>query len=268
MWRNKMASEAQHQDLSVKPHANSHIKKVIGVISGKGGVGKSLTTSILAAKAAKEGKEVALIDADVTGPSIPTIFGLRGMLTGTENSIYPMETKSGIKVVSLNLMTNDPAEPVIWRGPVISGLIRQFWSDVEYGDVDELYVDMPPGTGDVPLTVFQSLPVDAVIVVATPQDLVSLIVEKAVRMANMMDIPVMGLVMNMAYMNCPHCSEKVYPFGEGKAEELANKFGIPFTGELPIDPRLAEACDKGQIESLELHYLDEISAAIGRIKSK
>ena len=263
-----MANESGHNDFYVAPNVNSHVKKVIGVISGKGGVGKSLTTSILAVKAAKEGKRVAVIDADVTGPSIPTIFGLSGMLTGTETSIIPMETITGIKVVSLNLMTNDPGEPVIWRGPVISGLIRQFWSDVEYGDVDELYVDMPPGTGDVPLTVFQSLPVDALVVVATPQDLVSLIVEKAVRMANMMDIPVIGLVMNMAYMKCPHCDEVIHPFGEGKTKELADRFGIPFIGELPIDPSLAKSCDEGKIEYLELPYLEDISSAIDRVKPR
>ena len=263
-----MPNEAAHDDLRVAANVNSHVKKVIGIISGKGGVGKSLTSSILAVKAAKEGKKVALIDADITGPSIPTIFGLSGMITGTETSMIPMETRTGIKVISLNLLTDDPGAPVIWRGPVMAGLIRQFWSDVEYGDIDELYVDMPPGTGDVPLTVFQSLPVDALIVVATPQDLVSLIVEKAVRMANLMDIPVIGLVMNMAYMVCPHCNEKIHPFGEGKTEELAKKFGIPFTGELPIDSSLAENCDKGMIEFLELPYLDDISNAIDRVKPR
>lgn len=263
-------AEEQHEmpDLRAPNNPHSHIKKVIGIISGKGGVGKSLTTSILAAKAAKEGKKVAIIDADITGPSIPTIFGLKGMVTGTEEAIVPMETRSGIKVISLNLLTDDPAEPVIWRGPVISGLIKQFWTNVEWGEIDELYVDMPPGTGDVPLTVFQSLPVDAVICVATPQDLVSLIVEKAVRMASMMNIPLVGLVMNMAYMVCPHCNEKVYPFGEGKVEALANHFGIPFVGELPIDPSLAEACDLGKIEDLPLNYLDEIYDCIDRIKAK
>ncbi len=264
-----MAEQNQEMpDLRAPNNPNSHIKKVIGVISGKGGVGKSLTTSILAAKAVREGKKVGIIDADITGPSIPTIFGLSGMVRGTEESIIPMETRTGIKVISLNLLTDDPAAPVIWRGPVISGLIKQFWTNVEWGEIDELYVDMPPGTGDVPLTVFQSLPVDAVICVATPQDLVSLIVEKAVRMANMMDIPMVGLVMNMAYMVCPHCNELVYPFGEGKVEALANHFGIPFCGELPIDPSLAEACDEGRIEDLPLNYLDEIYDAICRIRSK
>lgn len=258
----------QTTDFRVPQHANSHVHKVIGVISGKGGVGKSLTTSILAVKASREGKKVAIIDADVTGPSIPTIFGLSGRLTGTENSIYPMETKKGIKAVSLNLMTDDPGEPVVWRGPVISGLVRQFWGDVEWGDADELYVDMPPGTGDVPLTVFQSMPIDAVIVVATPQDLVSLIVEKAVRMAEMMNIPILGLVMNMAYLKCPHCDEVIHPFGEGRTADLAARFGIPFVGELPIDPSLASNCDSGKIEDAELPYLDDICAGINRIRGK
>ena len=252
----------------LEPHKNSKIKKVIGVVSGKGGVGKSLTTSLLAVKAAQSGKKVAIIDADITGPSIPRIFGLSGMLTGTENSIYPALTEKGIKVVSLNLMTNDPGAPVVWRGPVISGLIRQFWTDVEYGDIDELYVDMPPGTGDVPLTVFQSLPVNAIVVVATPQELVSMIVEKAVRMAEMMDIPILGLVMNMAYLDCPKCGEKIFPFGEGRTEEIANKFSIPFIAELPIDPQFTKACDNGKIEELDVTYLNEISEAIGRLKTK
>ncbi len=256
------------KSMLLEQNQNSNIKKVIGVVSGKGGVGKSLTTSLLAVRAKQEGKKVAIIDADITGPSIPKIFGLTEMLTGTEKSIYPAKTKSGIEVVSLNLMTDDPGSPVIWRGPVISGLVRQFWTDVEYGEIDELYVDMPPGTGDVPLTVFQSLPVDAIVVVATPQDLVSMIVEKAVRMAAMMDIPVIGLVMNMAYMVCPKCGEKLYPFGEGKAQELADKFSIPFVAELPIEKEFSEACDNGQIEEKEVPELAEISEAVHRLHKR
>ena len=202
------------KSMLLEQNQNSNIKKVIGVVSGKGGVGKSLTTSLLAVRAKQEGKKVAIIDADITGPSIPKIFGLTEMLTGTEKSIYPAKTKSGIEVVSLNLMTDDPGSPVIWRGPVISGLVRQFWTDVEYGEIDELYVDMPPGTGDVPLTVFQSLPVDGVIVVTSPQDLVGMIVAKAVNMASLMKIPVLGIVENMSFYRCPDCGREHAIFGE------------------------------------------------------
>ena len=246
------------KSMLLEQNQNSNIKKVIGVVSGKGGVGKSLTTSLLAVRARQEGKKVAIIDADITGPSIPKIFGLTEMLTGTEKSIYPAKTKSGIEVVSLNLMTDDPGSPVIWRGPVISGLVRQFWTDVEYGEIDELYVDMPPGTGDVPLTVFQSLPVDGIIVVTSPQELVSLIVEKAVRMANMMNVPVVAMVENMAYFDCPHCGERLYPYGKGNEEE-AKRLGIPFYASLPIDPKLAALCDAGDIESVEGGYLEDLS---------
>ncbi len=238
----------------------SNVKKVIAVVSGKGGVGKSLTTSLLAVNAQRDGKSVAIMDADVTGPSIPTIFGLSEMATGSETAIFPVRTATGIEAMSLNLLTDDPAEPVIWRGPIIAGLIKQFWSDVAYGDVDELYIDMPPGTGDVPLTVFQSIPVNGIVIVATPQDLVSLIVEKALRMAKKMNIPVLGLVMNMSYLNCPHCGEKIYPFGN--PEEIASNHGIDLVSSLPIDPKLAELCDKGSIEEYEGRYLDEISKAI------
>lgn len=245
----------------------SHVKKVIAVMSGKGGVGKSLTTSILAVNAARDGKRVAIIDADVTGPSIPTIFGLHETLYGTETMIFPAKTKTGIEAVSLNLLTEDPTEPVVWRGPVVSGLIKQFWSNVAYGEIDELYVDMPPGTSDVPLTVFQSLPVDAIVVVTSPQDLVSLIVEKAVKMAAMMDKPILGVVENMAYLNCPHCREKIYPFGKG-AEDITKKYGIPHFDSMPIDSKLAASCDAGDIESYEGRYLDSISQAIHALKGK
>ena len=242
-------------------NALSNVKKVIAVMSGKGGVGKSLTTSLLAINAARAGKKVAILDADITGPSIPTIFGLKGMALGDGENIFPVESKTGIKVISLNLLLDDPSDPVIWRGPIVAGLIPQFWSNVAYGEIDELYVDMPPGTSDVPLTVFQQLPINEVVVVTSPQDLVSLIVEKAVKMASKMDIPVLGVVENMSYILCPHCQEKIYPFGQPSAE-VASKFGIPVYESLPIDPKLAALCDEGRLEDHEGHYLESLSEAI------
>ena len=253
------------EDFRVAANKNSHVKKVIAVVSGKGGVGKSLTTSLLAVNANRDGKKVAIMDADITGPSIPTIFGLKESASGTDEEIFPVETFTGIKAISLNLLTDDPASPVVWRGPVISGLVKQFWSDVAYGDIDELYIDMPPGTGDVPLTVFQSLPIDGIVIVTSPQDLVSLIVEKAFRMAAMMNIPVIGLVENLSYMFCPHCGEKLYPFGK-RGEQEAKRFGIPCFDSLPIDPKLAELCDQGKIEEYEGRYLDSITQAIHGLK--
>lgn len=256
-----MSERKSFSPFLAKPNPNNDIKKVIAVVSGKGGVGKSLTTSLLAVNAARDGKKVAIIDADVTGPSIPTIFGLHEMAHGSETEIYPVSTQTGIETISLNLMMEDPSEPVVWRGPVISGLIKQFWSDVVYGDIDELYIDMPPGTGDVPLTVFQSIPVDGIIIVTSPQDLVSLIVEKALKMAKMMNVPVLGAVVNMSYMKCPHCDEKIYPFGN-KEIQLKEKYDIPVISSLPIDPSLASLCDEGKIEEYKGRYLDEISQAI------
>lgn len=257
--------ERDPKSFQVPAHEFSSVKKVIAVVSGKGGVGKSLTTSLLAVNAKRAGKSVAIIDADVTGPSIPQIFGLHEMAKGDEGAIYPVLTKTGIETMSLNLLTDDPAAPVVWRGPVISGLIKQFWTDVAYGDIDELYIDMPPGTGDVPLTVFQSLPVDGIVIVTSPQDLVSLIVEKAVRMAKMMNIPVLGLVTNMAYLHCPDCGKKIYPFGQ-LSEEAAKRFEIEVTDSLPIDPSLARLCDEGRIEEYEGDYLKTISKTIDSLK--
>ena len=253
------------EDFRVAANKNSHVKKVIAVVSGKGGVGKSLTTSLLAVNANRDGKKVAIMDADITGPSIPTIFGLKESASGTDEEIFPVETFTGIKAISLNLLADDPASPVVWRGPVISGLVKQFWSDVAYGDIDELYIDMPPGTGDVPLTVGQSWPIDGIVIVTSPQDLVSLIVEKAFRMAAMMNIPVIGLVENLSYMLCPHCGEKLYLFGK-RGEQEAKRFGIPCFDSLPIDPKLAELCDQGKIEEYEGRYLDSITQAIHGLK--
>ena len=246
------------ENLRVEANPLSHIKKVIAVVSGKGGVGKSLTTSLLAVNARRKGLNVAVIDADLTGPSIPKAFGLTEMATANETTLFPVRTKTGIEAMSLNLLLEDPTSPVIWRGPVLAGLIKQFWTDVAYGDIDELYIDMPPGTGDVPLTVFQSIPVDGIVVVTSPQDLVSLIVEKAVKMANMMNIPVLALVENMAYLDCPHCGERIYPYGQGGKDE-ADRLGIPCYASLPIDPKLASLVDQGKIEEFEGDYLQELS---------
>ena len=259
-----MSENMKPEDFRVAANKNSHVKKVIAVVSGKGGVGKSLTTSLLAVNANRDGKKVAIMDADITGPSIPTIFGLKESASGTDEEIFPVETFTGIKAISLNLLTDDPASPVVWRGPVISGLVKQFWSDVAYGDIDELYIDMPPGTSDVPLTVFQTIPVDAAVIVTSPQELVSLIVEKAVKMTSMMNIPVLGVVENMSYILCPHCGEKTYPFGEPSAE-VASRYGIPVYETLPIDPKLAACCDSGTLEEYEGELLGRLSAAIHQI---
>ena len=258
-------SRQDPQSFQLKPHELSNIKKVIAVVSGKGGVGKSLTTSLLAVEAMRQGKKVAIIDADVTGPSIPKIFGLTEMATGSETAIFPVLTKTGIETISINLLMDDPTSPVVWRGPVISGLVKQFWTDVAYGDIDELYVDMPPGTGDVPLTVFQSLPVDGIVIVTSPQDLVTLIVEKAMKMAELMHIPVLGVVENMAYLRCPHCNEVIYPYGK-HSEDIVKRYDIPAYCELPIDPRLAKACDEGAIEDVEETYIKPIALEIDRIE--
>lgn len=253
--------DSRFSPFRAKANELSQVKKVIAVVSGKGGVGKSLTTSLLAVNARRDGKKVAIIDGDVTGPSIPTIFGLSGQCAGTENAIYPMVTKTGIEAISLNLLTDDPGAPVIWRGPMIAGLIKQFWTDVAYGEIDELFIDMPPGTGDVPLTVFQSLPVDGIVIVTSPQDLVSLIVEKAVRMAQQMGVRILGCVENMSYYICPDCGKKLHPFGD-KSSDIKEKFGIPVVESLPIDPSLATLCDSGSIEDYEGRHLGALTEAI------
>ena len=259
------ASKGSCDSKSLKAAANAHsaVKRVIAVMSGKGGVGKSLVTELLAVAAAKRGLKVAVLDADITGPSIPTAFGVteRASADG-ENNILPSKSPCGISLMSLNLLLDNPQDPVVWRGPVIAGVVKQFWSDVAWGDIDIMFVDMPPGTGDVPLTVFQSLPVDAAVVVTTPQDLVSLIVEKAVRMAGMMNIPVAGLVENMATFKCPDCGKVHRIFGEGGAAKLAAAHGIAATAELPIDPAVAALVDKGEIESAETAALDRVLDAV------
>ena len=240
-------------------NAASNVKKVIGVVSGKGGVGKSFVTASLAAAMNRAGYKVGIMDADITGPSIPRIFGLKEKATGDETGIYPVRTKTGIDVMSINVLLENETDPVVWRGPIIAGTVKQFWSDVLWSDVDYLFVDMPPGTGDVPLTVFQSLPVDGIIVVTSPQDLVSMIVEKAVKMAKLMDVPVLGLVQNMAYFECPDCGSKHYIFGENKADETAKEFSIDTVCEIPMNQKLAAACDKGAIELFEGNWLDKMA---------
>jgi len=239
-------------------HPLSQIKKVIGVVSGKGGVGKSLVTSLLALESCRKGYSTAILDADITGPSIPRAFGVKGPAEGTEDGIFPVNSKNGVKIMSLNLLLPDETSPVVWRGPVIAGTVKQFWTDVIWGDVDYMFIDMPPGTGDVPLTVFQSIPVDGIVVVASPQELVGMIVEKAVNMAGMMNIPALALVENMSYMNCPDCGKKINVFGESHIDEIASRYGVETVSKLPIDPKIASACDTGNIEELKENYLSEL----------
>lgn len=245
-------------------NAYSNIKHVIGVVSGKGGVGKSFVTSSLAVQMAKAGYKVGILDADITGPSIPKMFGAHGQLVGDEKGMYPYETKEGIKIVSINLLMEDEEAPVVWRGPVIAGAVKQFWNKAVWGDVDYLFVDMPPGTGDVPLTVFQSLPVDGIVIVTSPQELVQMIVKKAFHMANMMHIPVLGLVENFSYLKCPDCGKKIALFGESNIDEVAAKEGTRVLGKLPLDPAYAKAADAGAFYEMENPYLD---AAVDALKT-
>ncbi len=244
------------------PHEMSSIKKVIAVVSGKGGVGKSLVTSLMAVNMQRMGHKIGILDADITGPSIPKAFGIHEHASATELGVFPVRTKTDIDIMSINLMLENETDPVVWRGPVIAGVVKQFWTDVIWKNIDYLFVDMPPGTGDVPLTVFQSVPVDGIIVVTSPQELVSMIVEKAVNMAKLMNIPVLGIVENMSYFECPDCGSKHYIYGESHIEEIAKKFGIDRTARIPINPKLAAACDKGLIELFEGDWLDEVCKGI------
>ncbi len=234
----------------------SKIKKVIAVVSGKGGVGKSLTTSMLAVLMRRKGYKVAVLDADITGPSIPKMFGIHKRAEADENGIIPAETLTGIKLMSVNLLLQNEEDPVVWRGPVIAGAVTQFWSDVNWGEIDYMFVDMPPGTGDVPLTVFQQLSVDGIVIVTSPQDLVSLIVKKAYNMASMMDIPVLGIVENMSYVCCPDCGAEFRIFGEGKTETVADELGVELLAQVPIDVCLAEAADSGKFEYFSAEYMN------------
>lgn len=253
---------AEREDLTAPLNPGSHIQHVIAVMSGKGGVGKSLVTSALASAAAKAGKKVGILDADITGPSIPKAFGLHDRAVGDDAGIYPVPTPGGIKIMSLNLLTPDETDPVVWRGPVIAGAVKQFWSDVVWGDIDYLFVDMPPGTGDVPLTVFQSLPVDGIIMVTSPQDLVSMIVTKAVKMAHMMSVPVLGIIENYSYFKCPDCGKEHKIFGESHLDEVAKSMNLNVLARLPIDPALAAACDEGSLESLASNPLADVAAKL------
>ena len=238
------------------------VKRVIGVVSGKGGVGKSFVTSRLASVFAKKGYTSAVLDADITGPSIPRCFGLKDKAEANENGIQPALSKGGIQVMSVNLLLDDESVPVVWRGPIIAGTVKQFWSEVDWKDVEYMFVDMPPGTGDVPLTVFQSLPVDGIIIVTSPSELVSMIVEKAVNMANTMEIPVLGIVENYSYIKCPDCGKLIYPFGEGKTDDVGLKYGIPVLSRLPMDSRIASAMDNGLVEDLDMDVLGETADTI------
>lgn len=241
-------SSRKPESLLKEPHAGSVIRKVIAVVSGKGGVGKSLTTSLLASYAKKQGKTVGIMDADITGPSVPKMFGVSGRATGDQTGINPVLTSSGIQMMSMNLLLEDETTPVVWRGPVISGAVQQFWTDVAWKDLDLLFIDMPPGTGDVPLTVFQSIPLAGIVIVTTPQDLVKMVVEKAVNMAAMVHVPVLGLVENMSYLVCPDCGKKIEVFGESKAAAIAQEYGIPAVSRMPLDAELSRLADAGRIE--------------------
>ncbi|MBP1566159.1 MAG: Mrp/NBP35 family ATP-binding protein [Oscillospiraceae bacterium] len=238
-------------DLIEKTNEFSKVKKVIAVVSGKGGVGKSMVTSTLAVMSQRKGYKTAILDADITGPSIPKAFGVNEKAKGNDHGIFPAETTTGIGVMSLNLLVENDTDPVIWRGPVIAGTVKQFWTDVIWGDVDYMFIDMPPGTGDVPLTVFQSIPVDGIVIVTSPQELVSMIVGKAVKMAEMMNIPIIGIVENMSYVECDCCGKKINLYGESKLDEVAAQYGIKALARMPIQPKLASACDKGTIELCE-----------------
>ena len=250
------------QSLLQPLNSASRVGKVIAVVSGKGGVGKSMVTSMLAVLMQRRGYKTAILDADITGPSIPKAFNIHGNCFQSENGIEPLESHTGIKVMSINLLLEKETEPVLWRGPVIAGVVNQFWTDVHWGDVDYMFVDMPPGTGDVALNVFQSLPVDGVIIVASPQELVTMVVEKAVKMAQMMNIPIVGLVENMSYLQCPDCGKKLYLFGEGKTEEAAQRYGVPLLAKMPIDPALAKLVDDGAIENFQGDWLNPAVEAI------
>ena len=250
------------------PHVLTHVKKVIGVVSGKGGVGKSIVTSMLAVLLRRRGYKTAILDADITGPSIPQAFGLHSRAEGSDQGIFPVLTKTGVEVMSMNLLLENETDPVVWRGPIIAGSVKQFWTDVLWGSVDIMFIDMPPGTGDVPLTVFQSLPMDGILVVTSPQELVSMIVEKALNMSEMMHVPVLGLIENMSYFECPHCHEKLSIFGKSHVEESAQKYDIPHTAKLPIDPEFASHCDKGDIEGYEASYMADTASFLQGVLGK
>ena len=254
--------DRKQESLLAALNPKASVKKVIAVVSGKGGVGKSTVTSMLAVAMAKTGKRVGVLDADITGPSAPTAFGITECAGATADGLYPAVTAGGIQVMSINLLLDNCTDPVVWRGPVIAGAVKQFWTDVIWEDVDYMFVDMPPGTGDVPLTVFQSLPVDGIVIVTSPQDLVSMIVSKAVKMANMMHVPVLGFVENYSYLQCPDCGKKIEVFGKSKLDEVADAFGLPVLARLPIDPKVAECYDSGLMESVNTDAMADVLTAV------
>lgn len=258
------SSRTEPQSLLKEHHKEAHVGKVFGIVSGKGGVGKSMVTSQLAVTMRRRGYQVGVMDADITGPSIPKAFGVHGKATGFGGAILPMNSKGGIQVMSTNLLLDNETDPVVWRGPVIAGVVQQFWTDVLW-NCDYLFVDMPPGTGDVSLSVFQSIPLDGIIIVASPQDLVSMVVEKAVKMAEMMEVPIVGLVENMSYVACPDCGKKIHLFGEGKTADAARRHNLPLLAEMPIDPALAALVDAGDIESFKGDWL---SATADKLEGK
>lgn len=253
-------------DFSEKPHEQSNIRKVIGIVSGKGGVGKSLVTSMLAVTMNRRGHNAAILDADITGPSIPKAFGIKEKAKGNGNGILPIKSKTGIDIMSINLLLENDTDPVVWRGPVIAGTVKQFWTEVIWENVDYMFIDMPPGTGDVPLTVFQSIPIDGIIIVTSPQELVSMIVAKAVKMAEMMNIPIIGLVENMSYFKCPDCDKEHKIFGDSHIEDIAKEHNIEVLAKLPIDPKIALSCDKGMIELSPDRYFDKIAEILENMK--
>ena len=257
-------SKSSKESLYEAPNPLSNVKHVIGVVSGKGGVGKSLVTSMLAVSFAREGYKVGILDADITGPSIPKIFGVRADVEGDEHGLIPPRTTTGIEVMSVNLLLDDEKKPVVWRGPVIAGTVKQFWTDVIWRDIDFLFVDCPPGTGDVPLTVFQSIPLSGIVIVSSPQELVSMIVAKAVNMAKMMDIPTLGVVENLSYFKCPDCGKDYKIFGESHIEEVTDEMGLELLARIPMDPKLAALCDRGMLELMENNYLDGVTEKILR----
>ncbi len=258
-------SERTPESFIEKPNELSSIKKVIGVVSGKGGVGKSLVTSMLAVLMQRRGYNAAVLDADITGPSIPKAFGLKEKATGNDDGLFPVNSKTGVQIMSVNLLLENENDPVVWRGPVIAGTVKQFWTEVIWKDVDYMFVDMPPGTGDVPLTVFQSLPLDGIIVVTSPQELVGMIVEKAVKMAEMLNVPVLGFVENMSYFECPSCHDKHYIYGKSHIDELAKQYNVDTVAKLPINPKLASACDSGMIELFDGNWLDAAADKIEKL---
>lgn len=252
----------QPKSMLEEMNSQSNVKHVIGIVSGKGGVGKSFVTASLANRMAQKGYKVGILDADITGPSIPKMYGVKGPAQAVDAGIYPIEAKNGIKVMSVNLLLPREDEPVIWRGPILANMVKQFWTDVVWGELDYLFVDMPPGTGDVPLTVFQSLPVDGIIIVTSPQELVGMIVAKAVNMAKKMNVPILGIVENMSYLECPDCGKHINVFGESHTEQVAEEYGLKLLAQIPIDPKIAQMVDGGQVEYIEMPWFEEAVKAV------